>query len=107
MTYFVTEKFIKCKYTDCIEVCPTDAFREGPNFLAIDADDCIDCNLCVPECPVDAIFEETEVPEQQHAFIALNIELASEWPVISRPMAPLPAADYWATVDNKLSLLEL
>lgn len=106
MTYVVTEKCIKCKYTDCVEVCPTEAFREGPNFLAIDPDDCIDCHLCVPECPVDAIFDETEVPEDQRTFIALNGELTCEWPVISRSKPPLPDADYWATVDNKLPLLE-
>lgn len=106
MTYVVTEKCIKCKYTDCVEVCPTDAFREGPNFLAIDPDDCIDCHLCVPECPVEAIFDETEVPEDQRTFIVLNMELAREWPVIPSPKAPLPDADFWATVEHKLPLLE-
>ena len=62
MTYVVTEACIKCKHTDCVDVCPTDAFREGPNFLAIDPDECIDCTLCVPECPVEAIFAEDDVP---------------------------------------------
>jgi ferredoxin len=106
MTYTVTERCIKCKYTDCVAVCPTDAFREGPNFLAIDPDDCIDCGLCVPECPVEAIFEESEVPPDQELFIPINIDLALTWKVISSPKAPLPDADYWATVSHKLQMLE-
>ena len=68
MTFVVTESCIRCKHTDCVDVCPTDAFREGPNFLVIDPDDCIDCTLCVSECPVDAIFAEDDVPPAQRAF---------------------------------------
>src|SRR4051812_47232153 len=63
MTYVVTESCIKCKYTDCVDVCPVDCFREGPNMLVIDPDECIDCTLCVPECPVEAIFAEDDVPD--------------------------------------------
>ena len=74
MTFVVTESCIKCKYTHCVDVCPTDAFREGPNFLAIEPDECIDCALCVPECPVDAIYPEEDVPEDQRHFIALNAD---------------------------------
>src|SRR5215510_8735351 len=67
MTYVVTESCIRCKYTDCVDVCPVDCFREGPNFLVIDPDECIDCTLCVAECPVEAIFAEDDVSEdQQH-----------------------------------------
>ena len=65
MTYVVTETCIKCKYTDCVDVCPVDCFREGPNMLVIDPDECIDCTLCVPECPVEAIFAEDDVPDSQ------------------------------------------
>jgi NAD-dependent dihydropyrimidine dehydrogenase PreA subunit len=62
MTFVVTENCIKCKYMDCVEVCPVDCFHEGPNFLVIDPDECIDCTLCEPECPAEAIFSEDEVP---------------------------------------------
>jgi len=70
MTYVVTESCIKCKYTDCVDVCPVDCFRKGPNMLVIDPDECIDCTLCVPECPVEAIFAEDDVPDAQQEFIA-------------------------------------
>ena len=78
MTFVVTEACIKCKYTDCVEVCPVDCFHEGPNFLVIDPDECIDCTLCEPECPVEAIFSEDEVPAGQEEFKKLNAELAEE-----------------------------
>src|SRR4029077_9764226 len=74
MTFVVTDNCIKCKYTDCVEVCPVDCFYEGPNFLVIHPDECIDCALCEPECPVDAIFSEDELPENQQQFLALNAE---------------------------------
>ena len=80
MTFVVTEACIRCKYTDCVDVCPVDAFREGPNFLVIDPDECIDCAVCGPERPVNAIFAEEEVPSDQRQFTALNAELAREWP---------------------------
>ena len=75
MTFVVTENCIKCKYTDCVEVCPVDCFHEGENFLVIDPDECIDCSLCVPECPIDAIYAEEDVPEDQMHFIKLNADL--------------------------------
>ena len=106
MTYVVTESCIKCKYTDCVDVCPVDCFREGPNMLIIDPDECIDCTLCVPECPVEAIFAEDDVPDAQHAFIALNRELAPNWPpIIERKPAP-EDADAWTKVADKMQLLE-
>ena len=83
MPFVVTEECIKCKYTDCVEVCPVDCFHEGPNFLVIDPDECIDCTLCEPECPVNAIYPEDDVPAGQEAFVALNAELAKAWPVIT------------------------
>ena len=89
MTYVVTESCIKCKYTDCVDVCPVDCFREGPNMLVIDPDECIDCTLCVAECPVEAIFAEDDVPDAQKEFTALNAELSKVWkPIIERKPAP-------------------
>jgi ferredoxin len=102
----VTEACIKCKYTDCVDVCPTDAFHEGPNFLAIHPDDCIDCNLCVAECPVEAIYAEDDVPPAQRGFIALNAELARQWPIIAEKKEAPPDAEYWADVKDKRDLLE-
>ena len=93
MTYVVTENCIKCKYTDCVDVCPVDCFREGPNFLVIDPDECIDCSLCVPECPAEAIFAEDDVPDGQQSFIALNAELSKVWPAIVERKDALPEAD--------------
>ena len=82
MTFVVGEDCIKCKHTDCVEVCPVDCFYEGPNFLVIHPDECIDCALCEPECPVDAIFSEDELPADQENFLALNTELAEVWPTL-------------------------
>jgi ferredoxin len=106
MTYVVTEACINCKHTDCVEVCPVDAFHEGPNFLVIDPNVCIDCGACVAECPVEAIYAEDDVPDDQQQFKALNAELAKAWkPIIERKPAP-PDADEWKTVKVKLPLLE-
>lgn len=106
MTYVVTEACIKCKYTDCVEICPVDCFHEGPNFLVIDPDECIDCALCVPECPVEAIVDEGGLPEDQIAFLAINADLAREWPVITAQKEAPPDADEWAKVKDKRHLLE-
>ncbi|WP_296058369.1 ferredoxin FdxA [uncultured Amphritea sp.] len=106
MTFVVTEPCIKCKYTDCVEVCPVDCFYEGPNFLVINPDECIDCALCAPECPVDAILEEDEVPDDQLTFIQLNAELAQQWPNITEKKPSLPDAKQWDTVTDKKHLLE-
>ncbi|MFA7097444.1 MAG: ferredoxin FdxA [Gammaproteobacteria bacterium] len=106
MTFVVTESCVRCKYTDCVEVCPVDCFHEGPNFLVIDPDECIDCTLCEPECPVQAIYSEDDVPEGQEHFIALNAELAKQWPVINRKKEPLPDAEEWKDVKDKLKYLE-
>jgi ferredoxin len=106
MTFVVTENCIKCKYTDCVEVCPVDCFHEGPNFLVIDPEECIDCTLCEPECPVEAIYPEDDLPADQQQFLELNAELAREWPVISE-MKPAPAdADDWKDQPGKLKYLE-
>ncbi|MDP3833317.1 MAG: ferredoxin family protein [Hydrogenophaga sp.] len=106
MTFVVTEACIRCKYTDCVDVCPVDAFREGPNFLVIDPAECIDCAVCVPECPVSAIHAEEDVPRDQLHFTALNAELAREWKPIVRTKLPLPDADAWSKVTSKLSELK-
>ena len=106
MPFVVTESCIKCKYTDCVEVCPVDCFREGPNFLVIDPDECIDCTLCVPECPAQAIFDADDVPEGQKHFLALNAELAKIWPAIIERKDPPADADEWLEAKEKLKLLE-
>lgn len=106
MTFVVIDKCIKCKYTDCVEVCPVDCFHEGPNMLVIDPEECIDCNLCVPECPVDAILAEDDLAPEQIPFLMLNEELAKEWPTITIKKDPPDDADDWAHVSNKLPLLE-
>ncbi len=106
MTFVVTESCIKCKYMDCVEVCPVDCFHEGPNFLVIDPEECIDCTLCEPECPVTAIYSEEEIPAGQETFLVLNRELSKSWPVITEiKEVPADAAE-WETVKDKLELLE-
>jgi ferredoxin len=106
MAYVVTESCIKCVYTDCVTVCPADCFKIGPNFMVIEPEPCIDCALCVAECPVDAIMAEEDVPASQVHFIQLNLELARKWPTISKPRPPLPDADEWKNVTDKLGLLQ-
>ncbi|HHO59664.1 MAG TPA: ferredoxin family protein [Thiotrichales bacterium] len=106
MTYVVVEDCIKCKHTDCVDVCPVDCFHEGPNFLAIDPEECIDCTLCEPECPIGAIFADDDVPEGQENFIELNAELCKEWPVINVSKESLPDAEEWEGVEGKLQYLE-
>jgi ferredoxin len=106
MTHVVTESCIRCKYTDCVDVCPVDCFREGPNFLSIDPEECIDCAVCIPECPVNAILPEEDVSADQQKFIALNAELSKGWPSITKRKAPLPDADEWKDVKNKLDQLQ-
>ena len=108
MTHVVTENCINCKFTDCVDVCPVDCFREGPNFLVIDPDECIDCAVCIPECPANAIFAEEDVPAEQLAFIKLNTELsqASGWKSITKRKTPMPDADDWNGKPNKVDLLQ-
>jgi ferredoxin len=106
MTHVVTETCIKCKYTDCVDVCPVDCFREGPNMLVIDPDECIDCAVCIPECPVNAIYPEEEVPASQKDFLALNAELAKSWPSITSKKEAPGDADDWKEVTEKRQYLE-
>ncbi len=106
MTHVVTESCIRCRYTDCVDVCPVDCFRVGPNFLAIDPDECIDCAVCVAECPVDAIYAEEDTPSDQMNFIKINADLSRKWPSITKTQTPLPDAEEWKGVANKLQHLE-
>jgi ferredoxin len=106
MTYVVTENCVKCKYTDCVEVCPVDCFHEGPNFLVIDPEECIDCTLCEPECPAEAIFSEDDLPAGQEQFLELNADLAKHWPVITEKKDAPPDADEWLNKPGKLKYLE-
>ncbi len=106
MTWVIGEQCIKCKLGDCVEVCPVDCFHEGPNMLVIDPDECIDCALCEPECPIDAIFADDEIPEGQEKFLELNQELSQLWPVISEAPIPPDDADDWREVEDKLKYLE-
>ncbi len=106
MTVVVVESCIKCKLTDCVEVCPVDCFHEGPNMLVIDPDKCIDCTLCEPECPVEAIYSEDELPAGQEKFLELNTELSQIWPVITEMKDAPEDADEWREVSDKLQYLE-
>jgi ferredoxin len=106
MTFVVNDNCIKCKLMDCVEVCPVDCFHEGPNMLVIDPDECIDCTLCEPECPVDAIKSEDDLTEDQVQFLKLNEELSQEWPVITEAGTPPEDADEWRDVKDKLQYLE-
>jgi ferredoxin len=105
MTHVVTEACIRCKYTDCVAVCPVECFHEGPEFLVIDPAACIDCGVCIPECPVEAIVEEKDLQPAQQEYLQLNAQLAGKWPLITQPREPLPEADRWAQVNNKRALL--
>ena len=89
MAHVVTSKCVKCKFTDCVEVCPVACFYELDDQLLIHPEDCIDCTACVAECPVEAIFHQDNVPEDQKAFIELNAEMATQCPVITEKKAPL------------------
>ena len=107
MTHVVTENCIKCKHTDCVVVCPVDCFYEGPNFLAINPDECIDCGVCIPECPVDAIVQDDDKNIQNMDFwVDLNSRLAKKWPNITKRKEALPDAEEWKNKPGKLDLLE-
>ena len=106
MSHIVTEPCIKCKYTDCVAVCPVDCFHEGANSLVIDPDECIDCGACVDECPVHAIYPEEDVPAQWSDYAELNKEYAAQWPVINAKQDPLPTAEDFKAVEDKKSLFD-
>lgn len=106
MAFVVTDNCIRCKYMDCVEVCPVDCFYEGPNFLAIHPDECIDCALCEPECPAEAIVSEDDLNEEQQVFKTLNAELSEVWPNITSKKTSPPDAKQWDGVADKLQYLE-
>jgi ferredoxin len=106
MTHLVIENCIKCKHTDCVEVCPVDCFKEGPNFLVIDPDECIDCGVCIPECPIDAIVQDNDSTVDTVLWFDLNSRLAKKWPAITKKKPALPDAEEWKDKPNKLDLLE-
>lgn len=105
MTYIVTDNCIQCKYTDCVDVCPVDCFYEGPNFLVIHPDECIDCDECVDACPADAIYKDDNLPEEKMEFLLLNEELSLIWPNIAEQKSPLPDAEKWVGVKGKIAQL--
>ncbi len=107
MTYVVTESCIKCKYTDCVEVCPVDCFYEGPEFLVIHPDECIDCGLCEPECPIEAIFADDELPNDQIEFVEINAKLSDVYENITEAKEPLPDADNFKDIKNKKQFLNI
>ena len=100
MTYVVTEACIKCKYTDCVEVCPVSCFYEGENMLVINPEQCIDCGVCVPECPINAIIPDTSPDAAK--WVELNNTYASKWPNITHAKFPPQDAKEWETVSDKL-----
>lgn len=105
MAFVVTEQCIRCKLSDCVEVCPVDCFYEGPNYLVINPDECIDCALCEPECPVNAIMSEDDLSEDQKVFADLNRELSAVWPNITVKKEPPADAKEWQNKENKLQYL--
>ena len=107
MTFVVVENCIKCKYTDCVEVCPVNCFYEGKNFLVIHPDECIDCGACEPVCPTKAIFPESDLPEKWAEYTALNAELAKKWPNIAEKKEALPEAEEFKEKTDKRSLLDM
>jgi ferredoxin len=109
MSFVVTEPCIQCKYTDCVSVCPMDCFMEGPNFLVINPDECIDCSIRVAECPVGAIVGEREIAPEQTHFVELNRSLSQhpDWRRITKQQAPLARHEHWAKAPHKLPFLKI
>ena len=106
MTFVVTENCIKCKYQDCVEVCPVDCFYGGPNFSVINPDECIDCALCEPECPANAIFAESDLPEAQKVFLEINADLSQKWPNITQIGDLFDDREEWNGKPDKMQYLK-
>jgi len=100
VTYVVTEACIRCKYTDCVDICPVECFHEGPNMLVINPSVCIDCGLCVPECPVQAIYPDTEPGMER--WVSFNQTYGDTWPVITQKKEAPSDADEWAKITSKM-----
>jgi len=93
MTFVVTENCKACRFTDCVAVCPVDCFHGDDEMLYIDPDECIDCGACVPECPVEAIYDEAQIPEEMTSWTQVNAEKAPDLPVVNEKTDPLPGAE--------------
>ena len=113
MTYIITENCIKCKYTDCVEVCPVDCFHEGPNFLVINPEECIDCSLCEPECPINAIISDEDVTDDNRHFLEINERLSKKWPIFSKivmvsafSLGCCPSSVRWSNNSSTLVMLK-
>lgn len=106
MTHLVIENCIKCKHTDCVEVCPVDCFYEGPNFLVINPIECIDCGVCIPECPVDAIVPDNDQDTDIEFWLDTNTRLSKKWPNITKKKPALSDAESWKDVPDKIKYLE-
>lgn len=106
MTFVVAEPCVLCKYTECVAVCPVSCFHEGKSCVVIDPDECIDCGVCVDECPAHAIYPIDELPEKWREYIELNARYSKEWPVIERTKEPLPTAEEYRNVEHKRHLLD-
>ncbi|AZD31680.1 ferredoxin FdxA [Pseudomonas chlororaphis] len=102
MTYVVTDNCIQCRHTNCVDICPADAFHLGPNFIVINPQECVDCGLCLPECPEEAIQPENQLDDGNRHFLKLNAELAEHWPVILQRIPPLADHEQWSRKPNKL-----
>lgn len=102
MTYLVTDNCIKCKHMDCVEVCPVDCFYEGENMLVINPAECIDCGVCEPECPADAISADESMDKAEYEkWFSINEKYSEQWPVITQVKEKFPDADDWDGVENK------
>lgn len=107
MTYCVTDNCIKCKYTDCVAVCPVDCFYEGEEMLVINPEECIDCDACVAECPAEAIKADVDLAPHEEKFLEINERFSREWPVICERKEPLPNADDWLGKTDKIQYINI
>ena len=106
MAFVVTDACINCKHTDCVEVCPVDCFYEGDNFIVINPEECIDCGLCEPACPVKAIYAEDELPPDQIPFVEINDNLSRKWPNLTQKKDAMPEAENMQKLKNKIDMLK-
>ena len=105
MTFVVGKDCINCKHTTCVQVCPVDCFYEGKNILVIDPEECIDCGLCEPECPIEAIYADDELPSDQIEFIEINLKLSEVYENITEAKEPLPDAEKYKNIKSKKEFL--